>query len=68
MEYQEQQQAKEAKIQELWKQNDKLVKEKDRITQEHIQEMYLTNLHMHQRTTTLEGTLQRAETLLREWA
>ena len=34
----------------------------------HIQEMYITNLHLHQRTTTLENALQRVETLLRERA
>ena len=66
MEYQEQLQAKEAEIQELRKQNDKLVNEKDRITQEHIQETYLTNLNLHRRTTDLEQALHKAETLLRE--
>ena len=67
-EYQEHQQAKDAKIQELRQQNDKLVKEKDRITQEHIQEAYLTNLNLHHRTIELEQALHKAETLLREKA
>ena len=68
VEYQEHQQAKEAEIQELRQQNDKLVKEKDRITQQHIQEAYLTNLNLHRRTTELEQALHKAETLLREKA
>ena len=46
--------------------NDKLVKEKDRVTQEHIQETYLTNLNLHQRTIDLERALHQAEALLRE--
>ena len=54
MEYQAQQQRDEAEIQRLKGENDKLVKEKDRITQEHIQESYLTNLNLHRRTVDLE--------------
>ena len=48
---------REEELQRVREQNDQLIKEKEMITQEHIQEMYLTNLHLHQRTTTLEGTL-----------
>ena len=43
-----------------------MVKEKDRITQEHIQESYLTNLNLHRWTTDLEWALQHTEALLRE--
>lgn len=50
----------------LREENDKLVKEKDRITQEHIQESYLTNLNLHRWTTELERALHKAEALLRE--
>ena len=57
---------KDEELQQVKEQNAQLIREKDRITQEHIQEMYLTNLHLHQRTTTLEGALQMVETLLRE--
>ena len=43
-----------------------MLKEKDKITQEHIQEAYLANLNLHRRTTELEEALHRAEMLLRE--
>ena len=39
-----------------------------RITQEHIQDLYMTNLNLHRRSTDLEAALQKAETLLRERA
>ena len=54
MEYQAQQQKNEVEIQRLREENDKLVKEKERITQAHIQESYLTNLNLHRRTVDLE--------------
>ena len=56
---------------ELWNikaQNEQLVKEKERITQEHIQEAYQTNMNLHRRTAELEKALQEAETLSRERA
>ena len=66
MENQTQQQRNEKEIQRLRQENDKLVKDKERITQEHIQESYLTNLNLHRRTVELEQTLQKTEALLRE--
>ena len=66
--HQKEQQAREAEIQRLQQQNEELVKEKDRIMQDHIQEAYLTNLNLHRRSTELEAALQRAETLLGEKA
>ena len=46
--------------------NDKLIKEKEQITQAHIQDAYQTNMSLHRRTAELEKALQEAETLLRE--
>ena len=48
--------------------NEQLVKEKECITNEHIQEAYLTNLNLHQRTTDLEKALHDAEAVSRERA
>ena len=64
--HQKEQEAKEAEIQGIKYQNEELIKEKDRITQEHIQEAYIINLNLHHRTTKLEADLQSAKSLLHE--
>ena len=48
--------------------NRKDLKDKEQITQQHIQEAYQTNMSLHRRIMKLEATLQKAETLLREKA
>ena len=53
-------------MQKIKEHNDKLIKEKEHITQQHIQEAYQTNMSLHQRTMELEKALQEAKTLLRE--
>ena len=62
--HQEEIKVRDEELQKIKEQNAQLIKDKERITEEHIQEMYLTNLHLHQRTTILEGTLQKIDTLL----
>ena len=53
-------------MQKIKKHNDKLIKEKEHITQQHVQEAYQTNMSLHRRTVELEKAFQEAETLLRE--
>ena len=64
--HQEEIRVKDEELQELKAHNDKLIKEKEHITQEHIQESYVTNLNLHRWTVDLERALQHAEALLRE--
>lgn len=53
-------------MQKLQHEKEELIREKERITQEHLQEAYNTNMHLHRRTTRLEGAFQSAERLLCE--
>ena len=57
--------AKDGELQSIKAQNDKLIKEKAHITQEHIQEAYQMNMSLHRRTMELEQALREAEQLLR---
>ena len=66
--HQKEQEAKEAEIQRIKYQNEELIKKKDKITQEHIQEAYITNLNLHRQTIWLEATLQSTKSLLHERA
>ena len=66
--YQEEIRIREEEIRIVKAHNEQLVKEKECITKEHIQEAYLTNLNLHQRTTDLEKALHDAEAVSRERA
>ena len=55
-------------MQKIKDEKEELIREKERITQEHHQEAYQTNMHLHRRSMQLEGALQNAERLLRERA
>lgn len=66
--YQEEIRIREEELRIVKAHNEQLIKEKEWITQEHIQQAYLTNLSLHQRTTQLEKALQEAENLSRERA
>lgn len=61
-------QVREEELRNIKAQNEQLIKEKERITQDHIQEAYQTNMNLHRRTAQLEKALQEAETLSRERA
>ena len=61
-------QVREEDLRNIKAQNEQLIKEKERLTQEHIQEAYQTNMDLHRRTAHLEKALQEAEALSRERA
>ena len=60
--------AQEVEIQKIKAHNEELIRDKERITQDHLKEAYRTNLHLHRRSTQLEDALQGAERLIRERA
>ena len=58
--------AREEELKRVKEQNAKLIRDREQITQQHIQEAYQTNMSLHRYTIELETTFQRSETLLHE--
>ena len=66
--HQEEMRVRDEELRIIKAQNDQLIRDKELITQQHIQEAYETNMSLHRRNAELQKALHEAEALSRERA